>query len=334
MVGQSCEFASATNPFANQQAWIWSAQGGVQCLQVPRIRVTDNFIGTALATSEDGRVVGGSHSFGLEAESVIWIDREPAYLRDYLRDNGVPDAFEGWVNTGFVTAVSRDGRVIAGYGAGPRDFQGFIVILRRPVMSCQVRRRLALMLLLIAAGSAPAQSWEASGLAGFTPAGWTRTGAGTDRREYPRRVHLGCAGRAVLHTAVGCRGRVDPAGFGTRGRDVSRNRRSLSHHAVAAAREPRVSIRRRRRAAAAVRVRRRRRHVPVGGRSRIRPPRRRSDLAAASSIFRGPRLACADRSATSPPGSMTMLRVYAIRLASARHGCSRSKLAVAVVIRF
>lgn len=130
VVGQACEFASIANPFGNQQAWTWSAQGGVQCLQVPRIRILDNFIGTALATSDDGKVVGGSHSFGLEAESVIWIDREPAYLRDYLRENGVPDAFRGWVNSGFITAVSRDGRVIAGYGAGPRDFQGFIVILK------------------------------------------------------------------------------------------------------------------------------------------------------------------------------------------------------------
>ena len=99
------------------------------CLQPPRIRVLDNFIGTALATSEDGRIIGGSHSFGLEAESVIWIDREPIYLKDYLRANGVPDAFEGWVNTGFVTGISRDGRMLVGYGAGPRDFQGFIVIL-------------------------------------------------------------------------------------------------------------------------------------------------------------------------------------------------------------
>ncbi len=62
-------------------------------------------------------------------KSVIWIDREPAYLKDYLRANGVPDAFQGWVNTGFVTGVSRDGRILVGYGAGPRDFQGFIVML-------------------------------------------------------------------------------------------------------------------------------------------------------------------------------------------------------------
>jgi probable HAF family extracellular repeat protein len=129
VVGQSCEFASREDPFGNQQAWIWTSRDGVTCLQPPRIRVINNFIGTALATSEDGRIVGGSHSFGLEAESLLWIDREPHYLKDYLRANGVPDAFEGWVNTGFITGISRDGRMLVGYGAGPRNFQGFIVIL-------------------------------------------------------------------------------------------------------------------------------------------------------------------------------------------------------------
>ena len=133
VVGQSCEFASIANPFANQQAWIWTSRDGVTCLQPPRIRVLDNFIGTALATSDDGRIVGGSHSFGLEAESLLWIDHEPVYLKDYLRANGVPNAFQGWVNTGFITGMSRDGRMLVGYGAGPRDFQGFIVILPESV---------------------------------------------------------------------------------------------------------------------------------------------------------------------------------------------------------
>ena len=133
VVGQSCEFAGRENPFANQQAWIWNQRDGITCLQPPRVRVLDNFIGTALATSEDGRIVGGSHSFGLEAESVLWIDREPIYLKDYLRANGVPNAFENWVNTGFITGVSRDGRLLIGNGAGPRNFQGFIVILPEDV---------------------------------------------------------------------------------------------------------------------------------------------------------------------------------------------------------
>ena len=129
VVGQSCEFASRENPFGNQQAWIWTSRDGITSLQPPRVRLLNNVIGVALATSEDGRIVGGSHSFGLEAESVLWIDREPIYLKEYLRANGVPNAFEGWVNTGFITGISRDGRTLVGYGAGPRDFQGFIVIL-------------------------------------------------------------------------------------------------------------------------------------------------------------------------------------------------------------
>jgi probable HAF family extracellular repeat protein len=129
IVGQTCEFASAQNPFANQQAWSWTPGGGVQCLPPPRVRPTANFIGIAQALSEDGRIVGGSQSFGLEAEAVLWIDREPHYLKDYLRANGVPLAFEGWVNTGFVTGMSRDGRVLVGQGAGRRNFQGYIVIL-------------------------------------------------------------------------------------------------------------------------------------------------------------------------------------------------------------
>jgi hypothetical protein len=81
------------------------------------------------SVSDDGRVLGGAYSFGLDSESLIWLDGQVHFLRDYLRANGVTDAFEGWVNTGFVTAVSSDGRTLVGYGAGPRAFQGFMVVL-------------------------------------------------------------------------------------------------------------------------------------------------------------------------------------------------------------
>ena len=115
----------------DQSAWIWTARNGVECLPPPRTRSTIQgfFRGEARAVSDDGRVVGGSQSFGLESESVIWIDRTPHYLQAYLRDHGAPDAFEGWVNTGFVTGMSRDGRVLVGFGAGRRDFTGFVVIM-------------------------------------------------------------------------------------------------------------------------------------------------------------------------------------------------------------
>ena len=74
-------------------------------------------------------MIGGGHSFGLESEAVLWLDKQPSYLKDYLRAHGVPDAFEGWVNTGTIEDISRDGRMLVGFGAGPRDFRGYIVIL-------------------------------------------------------------------------------------------------------------------------------------------------------------------------------------------------------------
>jgi probable HAF family extracellular repeat protein len=127
VVGQVCRPGTTLD----QTAWVWTAQGGTVCLDVPRRSIAREgvFLGKAMATSDDGRVIGGAHSFGLESESIVWIDREPHYLKDYLRSHGVPTAFEGWVNTGFVTGISRDGRVLAGYGAGPRDFTGFVVIM-------------------------------------------------------------------------------------------------------------------------------------------------------------------------------------------------------------
>ena len=41
----------------------------------------------------------------------------------------MPDAFEGWINTGFVQSVTPDGRTLVGYGAGPTTFQGYMVVL-------------------------------------------------------------------------------------------------------------------------------------------------------------------------------------------------------------
>jgi probable HAF family extracellular repeat protein len=125
IVGQTCRFGDQFD----QSAWIWTPAAGVVCLPPPRLRLPLQFLGAAYAVSEDGRVVVGGQSFGLESEAVIWLDRTPYYLKDYLRANGVPNAFEGWINTGSVFGMSRDGRVLVGSGAGPRDFTGYVVIL-------------------------------------------------------------------------------------------------------------------------------------------------------------------------------------------------------------
>jgi uncharacterized membrane protein len=122
IVGQSC------NPL-DLSAWIWTPETGIECKPVERLIATKPYLAMMLATSEDGRVIGGAHSFGLDSEAVLWIDGEPRFIRAYLRDNGVTDAFTGWVNTGFISGVSRDGRVIIGQGAGPLNFQGYIIIL-------------------------------------------------------------------------------------------------------------------------------------------------------------------------------------------------------------
>lgn len=111
--------------------WTWTPAGGITCYPVERPSwVFPRFYSVLMSSvSDDGRVIGGAYSFGLESQALIWLDGQVHFLRDYLRENGIPDAFEGWVNTGFVTAVSSDGRTLVGYGAGPRAFQGYMVIL-------------------------------------------------------------------------------------------------------------------------------------------------------------------------------------------------------------
>jgi len=125
IVGQACRFGDPQD----QSAWSWTPAGGIVCLPSPRLRLPLVYVGAAYAVSDDGRVIAGAQSFGLESEAVIWIDRTPYYLKDYLRAHGVPSAFEGWVNTGGVFGMSRDGRVLVGFGAGPTDFTGYVVIL-------------------------------------------------------------------------------------------------------------------------------------------------------------------------------------------------------------
>jgi probable HAF family extracellular repeat protein len=128
IVGTNCDWTDFTPP---ETAWTWTAREGVKCFPVPRPRELPNLPYQALmrSTSDDGRVIGGAFSFGLESEALVWFDGELFFLRDYLRANGLPDAFDGWINTGFVNGVSSDGRTLVGFGAGPRTFQGYIVVL-------------------------------------------------------------------------------------------------------------------------------------------------------------------------------------------------------------
>jgi uncharacterized membrane protein len=137
IAGSGCTFDLPRQP---PSAWRWTASGGVTCHTAeppPWVRwVRGNSYNTYIyAVSDDGRVMGGNIQFDLAAgdeESVVWFDGEPVYLRDYLRANGYPDAFEDHANTGRITAISPDGRVLVGHNGGlfgAINRNGFIVIL-------------------------------------------------------------------------------------------------------------------------------------------------------------------------------------------------------------
>lgn len=117
---------------ADQSAWIWTASRGLECLPAPgRMQSTLVVITEANAMSDDGRVIGGKQGAASSPDqnAVVWINRTPMYLKDLLRANGVADAFATWINTGEITGVSPDGRILVGYGAAVGGFRSYMVIL-------------------------------------------------------------------------------------------------------------------------------------------------------------------------------------------------------------
>ena len=134
VVGRICSPAALRPGDANfQSAWVWTTQNGTRCLPAPSLRPSPGpvIIVEANATSDDGKVIGGAQNVGgsVDSNAIIWIDGVPSYLKDYLQAHGVPNAFATWVNTGAITGVSPDGRVLVGWGAARLGFQGYVVIL-------------------------------------------------------------------------------------------------------------------------------------------------------------------------------------------------------------
>jgi probable HAF family extracellular repeat protein len=134
VVGRDCRPALGS---AEQSAWVWTAQAGTKCLPAPqRITVPGPGVGPVVgvganATSDDGQVIGGGQDIGGSSDSnaIIWIGGRPAYLKDFLRANGVPNAFATWVNTGKITGMTPDGHILVGWGAAALGFRGYIVVL-------------------------------------------------------------------------------------------------------------------------------------------------------------------------------------------------------------
>jgi uncharacterized membrane protein len=131
IVGRQCRPGARIE---DQNAWIWLASEGVKCLPPPALRQSQgNVLGYANAVSDHARVAGGGQKVAstADSEAVIWIDGAPSYLKDHLRSHGVPDAFAGWINTGEITGISQDGRILVGYGTTPGGSRGYVVVLKR-----------------------------------------------------------------------------------------------------------------------------------------------------------------------------------------------------------
>jgi hypothetical protein len=112
---------------------VWTAQGGTKCLPAPAKIASPGpaILIQANATSDDGQVIGGAQNVGGSSDSnaVIWIGGRPAYLKDLLRANGVPNAFATYANTGEITGMTPDGRILVGWGAAALGFRAYIVVL-------------------------------------------------------------------------------------------------------------------------------------------------------------------------------------------------------------
>jgi uncharacterized membrane protein len=130
VVGDNCRPGQIPE---DQSAWVWTAQDGTVCLPAPQRRPSPGplILVEAQATSDDGRVIGGGQGVAgsQDSNAIIWIDKQPFYLKDYLRANGIPNAFATWVNTGEISDISADGRIIVGSGAALRGFGSYMVIL-------------------------------------------------------------------------------------------------------------------------------------------------------------------------------------------------------------
>lgn len=110
--------------FLGDQAWRWTEESGAVGIGVlPGF----NFGGYAFDVDDSGDVVVGTCGFGWDRDAFIWMsDTGMVKLDDWLSGQGVD--VSGW-DLGSATAISGDGRVIAGWGFGPDGLQGWVVEL-------------------------------------------------------------------------------------------------------------------------------------------------------------------------------------------------------------
>ena len=108
--------------FYGDQAWRWTESTGAVGIGVlPGF----NFSGYAFDVNESGDTIVGTCGFGWDRDAFIWMQELGMVKLDtWLAGQGVD--VSGW-DLGSATAISDDGKVIAGWGSGPDGLQGWVV---------------------------------------------------------------------------------------------------------------------------------------------------------------------------------------------------------------
>ena len=110
--------------FLGDQAWRWTESTGAVGIGVLS---GFNFGGYAFDVDESGDIVVGACGFGWDRDAFIWMQSSGMVKLDtWLADQGVD--VSGW-DLGSATAISDNGKVIAGWGFGPDGMQGWVVEL-------------------------------------------------------------------------------------------------------------------------------------------------------------------------------------------------------------
>ena len=121
----------------DNSAWMWERTSGQTSLLANLPGLPSNYRAVPAGITDDGSVIVGSTGGPLFARrAIVWTNGQTQDLLPYLAALGVP-GLGGYTSLGSAIGISRDGRVIVGYGASGGPAGGWIAILPETTPSTQ-----------------------------------------------------------------------------------------------------------------------------------------------------------------------------------------------------
>jgi uncharacterized membrane protein len=107
-------------PYGTPNSWIWTAKRGFDAITISNL-----YQPFAIDASEDGSVVVGiARPRNGDPKGFFWTKGKVTFLDDYLAKKSLA---AGW-KIGSVSAISGDGKTLAGYGINPNgEVEGFVL---------------------------------------------------------------------------------------------------------------------------------------------------------------------------------------------------------------